>query len=467
MQEQTQNNKAPYPPRINNTTNTMTFHTSNLNHCKVISLLAIVALTTATATATSSHAERSAPIISSLAGRRPFGVQIVHPTGTMTTRKSKSNTIHPSFQEQLFVRGGHSAQTGLSDNETLSNSTQNLNGDSPIFELNILSQEESGESEQSSALISKNTQDCSTIQSQGRVDADVDEREYKRALTQTTITVAAAGLFGIGVMATRGVSSGYEFFAGYLIEQSLSIDNLFVFIMLFDYFKIPMNLQNRVLSWGIGGAILLRGLMIGVGVAALQQFRSVILVFAGILIASSINLLLEKEHNDGDVDGDGGGNIIMKLTKFIFPNTSSELHGEAFFITNEAGKKIATPLFLCLVCVELSDFVFAVDSIPAVLGVSKDPLIVYASNIFAIMALRSLYTVVAKAVSSFHYLKPAVALVLGFVGSKMVGEFFHFDIGTGVSLVVICSLLGGGIGASILENQRREMQKGVVHSVPE
>jgi len=437
----------------------------------MLSLVAIFALTTVR----SSHAERSATIISSLR-RRPFGaaaVQIHHdPTagGTMTSRKSKSNTIHPSFHEQLFVRGGHIAQTGFSDDAILSNSTQNLS--SPSFELNILSQEESRESE-SSALIS-NAPDSSTIQSQGLADADADEEEYKRALTQTIITVAAAGLFGIGVMATRGISSGYEFFAGYLIEQSLSIDNLFVFIMLFDYFKIPINLQNRVLSWGIGGAILLRGLMIGVGVAALQQFRSVILVFAGILIASSINLLLEKEHIDVDGDGNGNGdgdgnaadgNIIMKLTKFIFPNTSSELHGEDFFITNDAGKKIATPLFLCLVCVELSDFVFAVDSIPAVLGVSKDPLIVYASNIFAIMALRSLYTVVAKAVSSFHYLKPAVALVLGFVGSKMVGEFYHFDIGTGVSLVVICSLLGGGIAASILENRKREMQKGVIRVV--
>ena len=216
---------------------------------------------------------------------------------------------------------------------------------------------------------------------------DADDAEYKKALTKTALTVAAAALFGIGVMATKGVSSGYEFFAGYLIEQSLSIDNLFVFIMLFEYFKIPMELQNRVLSWGIGGAIILRGLMIGVGVAALQQFRSVILVFAAILIASSVNLLFEKEHDDSAA----GENIIMKFTKFIFPNTSTELHGEDFFVTNETGKKIATPLFLCLVCVELSDFVFAVDSIPAVLGVSKDPLIVYASNIFAIMVSGDIY----------------------------------------------------------------------------
>jgi integral membrane protein, TerC family len=289
--------------------------------------------------------------------------------------------------------------------------------------------------------------------------------EYQRALTKTILTVSLACLFGAGVMFTRGVSSGYEFFAGYLIEQSLSIDNLFVFLMLFDYFKVPINLQNRVLSWGIGGAILLRGLMIGVGVAALQKFRSVILVFAGILIASSVNLLLEGTQDETHDSAAAGENVIMKLTKFIFPNTSGELHGEDFFVKNDRGQMIATPLLLCLVCVELSDFVFAVDSIPAVLGVSKDPLIVYASNIFAIMALRSLYTVLAKAVSNFHYLKPAVALVLGFVGIKMVGEYYHYEISTGMSLVVICTVLGGGVIASILENRQqlgRNTKKGDV-----
>lgn len=265
-------------------------------------------------------------------------------------------------------------------------------------------------------------------------------------------------------MATRGINSGYEFFAGYLIEQSLSIDNLFVFIMLFEYFKIPNELQNRVLSWGISGAIVLRGLMIGVGVAALQKFKSVILVFAVILLASSANLLMEKESGSGSTNSKDVGkeqrheeNLVMKFTKYLFPNTSSELHGENFFVVDKnSGKRIATPLFLCLIAVELSDFVFAVDSIPAVLGVSKDPLIVYASNIFAIMALRSLYTVVAKAMSSFQYLKPAVALVLGFVGSKMIAEYFHVEIGIGVSLAVICSLLGTGIVASVIESERKQ-----------
>jgi len=287
------------------------------------------------------------------------------------------------------------------------------------------------------------------------------DAQYKQALVKTLITLCCAVLFGIGVMATKGVASGYEFFAGYLIEQSLSIDNLFVFIMLFEYFKIPTTLQNRVLSWGISGAIILRGLMIGVGVAALQKFKSVILVFAVILIASSVNLLLETKHSNED-NTNHEENLVMKVTKALFPHTTSELHGEKFFIVDENKKRIATPLFLCLIAVELSDFVFAVDSIPAVLGVSKDPLIVYASNIFAIMALRSLYTVVAKAITSFQYLKPAVALVLGFVGSKMVAEYFHVEIGTGVSLAVICSLLGAGIIASMVDTEKSQSEDVVI-----
>jgi TerC family integral membrane protein len=314
--------------------------------------------------------------------------------------------------------------------------------------------------------VKKNTTSVQTRSSVILGGDDNGDSEYKRALIKTLLTLFAAATFGITVMMTRGVSSGYEFFAGYLIEQSLSIDNLFVFIMLFEYFKVPTNLQNRVLSWGISGAIILRGLMIGVGVAALQRFQSIILVFASILIASSVNLLLENETHDSSTgtEQQHEENLVMKLTKALFPNTSSELHGEKFFIEvtdNGVTKHMATPLFLCLLAVELSDFVFAVDSIPAVLGVSKDPLIVYASNIFAIMALRSLYTVVAKAVSSFRYLKPAVALVLGFVGAKMIAEYFHIEIGTGASLAVICSLLSTGIVASILNSQEERNENYV------
>lgn len=383
--------------------------------------------------------------------RMSFGrVRVLQPHGILVRQQ------HPQLPRFILLRGG---STNDHDNEatnltlnripTAFNNTQlqQQQQSDPSFEVNILGDQTNHESSSSVTNMIPRPVPC-----QGQEDNDKNDVEYQRALTKTILTVTAACLFGVGIMTTRGVSSGYEFFAGYLIEQSLSIDNLFVFLMLFDYFKVPMELQNRVLSWGIGGAILLRGLMIGVGVAALQKFRSVILVFAGILIASSVNLLLEKGHNEDEHGAEPGENMVMKFTRFLFPHTCTELHGEDFFVQNETGKMIATPLLLCLVCVELSDFVFAVDSIPAVLGVSKDPLIVYASNIFAIMALRSLYTVLAKAVSNFHYLKPAVALVLGFVGIKMVGEYYHYAIGTGLSLVVICTILGGAVAASIWEN---------------
>jgi TerC family integral membrane protein len=251
-------------------------------------------------------------------------------------------------------------------------------------------------------------------------------------------------------MATRGLATGYEFFAGYFVEQTLSIDNLFVFIMLFDYFHVPRELQSRVLSWGVAGAAVLRGLMIAVGVRAIQQFQAVILVFASILLASSFKLLRETEQDKEDNLGD---NIVMKFTRALLP-TSADFHGERFFVRNEMGKRIATPLFLCLVCVELSDFVFAADSITAVLGVSKDPLVVFASNIFAVLTMRSLYTLIAKAVTELRYLKPAVATVSAFVATKMIGEYFHVLIGTGASLGVICSVLGAGITASIWENKQ-------------
>jgi len=286
--------------------------------------------------------------------------------------------------------------------------------------------------------------------------------EYRSALFKTALTVTGAVLFGAILTLTRGKSIGYEFFASYLVEQSLSIDNIFVFIMLFDYFQVPPELQSRVLQWGVIGAVTLRGIMLMVGVTALQRCKSVLLAFAAILLASSVKLLSGNgDHNNTPNLKD---NPIMKVATFLFPNTVHEFHGQDFFILQH-GRRMATPLFLCLVCVELSDFVFAVDSIPAVLGVTQDPMVVYASNIFAILALRSLYTVVATAVSEWKYLQPAVALVLGFVGCKMIGEYFHHHVSTATSLGVIGSLLGGGVALSLWElGGRMERIPGVVEA---
>ncbi|CAM9157818.1 unnamed protein product [Chrysoparadoxa australica] len=273
---------------------------------------------------------------------------------------------------------------------------------------------------------------------------DLDGKGYSTAVRRTLISVGSAGVFGIFTWVIKGKQSGLEFFAGYLVEQSLSVDNLFVFIMLFDYFAVPLQYQSRVLTWGIAGAVIMRGIMIALGVAVIKSFQWIIIIFAGILLVSSAKLLSEVEEH-----GDLADNFVVKISSKMV-GAVDQYDGESFFTTTITGKKVATPLLLCLVCIELSDFVFAVDSIPAVLGVSQDPFVVYSSNIFAIMALRSIYTIIAKAVNQLPYLKPAVALVLGFVGIKMILEFFHYEISTGFSLAVVMLLIFGGVGLSLM-----------------
>mmetsp|Transcript_114880 Transcript_114880/g.263795 ORF Transcript_114880/g.263795 Transcript_114880/m.263795 type:complete len:404 (+) Transcript_114880:354-1565(+) len=266
---------------------------------------------------------------------------------------------------------------------------------------------------------------------------------YKVAIIKTVVAVAAAMLFGVGVWVVKGRQSSLEYYAGYFVEQSLSVDNLFVFIMLFDYFQVPLAHQARVLTWGIVGALAMRAVMIVVGVAAIQRFRTVTLVFAAILFYSGFAMLMESEE-----DEDLENNAIMKISKKLFKSTPKH-DGDKFFTVID-GVKYATPMLMCLICIELSDLIFAVDSIPAVIGVSKDPFIVYTSNLFALAALRQKYVLVAKAVDDLPYLKPAVAMVLTFVGAKMMAEYFHYEIGIGVSLSVVGILLVAGIGASLI-----------------
>ncbi|CAM9139158.1 unnamed protein product [Phaeothamnion confervicola] len=255
-------------------------------------------------------------------------------------------------------------------------------------------------------------------------------------------------IFGIFVLLVKGRQSGMEFYAAYIVEQSLSVDNLFVFLMLFEYFSVPLEFQGRVLTWGIIGAIVMRGIMIAAGVVVVKSFRWIIIVFAGILLASAYKLFTEQDGADHDLSGNG----VVKLAKRLVGAVDS-YDGDRFFAAPDVsgGRRVATPLLLCLVCIELSDFVFAVDSIPAVLGVSQDPFIVYSSNIFAIMGLRSIYTIINRAVQQLPYLKPAVAAVLGFVGTKMLLEFAHIVIGTGLSLAIVVFLLAGGVLLSIFE----------------
>ncbi|CBN74187.1 conserved unknown protein [Ectocarpus siliculosus] len=224
--------------------------------------------------------------------------------------------------------------------------------------------------------------------------------------------------------------------------------------MLFDYFKVPAEFQSRVLNWGIIGAVSMRAIMIVVGVAAIQRFRGVMLVFAGILVVSSFKLLMEGVEEDHADSSALEGNMVLRVANWMMDSTDY-YDGEKFFTLVDGAKK-ATPLLLCLICIEMTDFVFAVDSIPAVLAISQDTFIVYASNVFAICAMRSIYTLVSHAISDLPYLKPAVALVLGFVGGKMFAEFFHYEIGVGTSLTVVCGLLAIGAIASVISNKRRD-----------
>ncbi|EKX34133.1 hypothetical protein GUITHDRAFT_80801, partial [Guillardia theta CCMP2712] len=251
-----------------------------------------------------------------------------------------------------------------------------------------------------------------------------------------------------------GGDKALEYFTGYLLEESLSVDNLFVFLLLFEYFKVPQSQQKKVLSYGIWGAIVMRAGFISAGLVAIQQFRGVLLVFAGLLMYSSFKMLTDAtgKEEEGD-EADISENSIVKFASKLVQSTP-EYDGDRFFTLVDGVKK-ATPLFLVLLCVEFSDVMFAVDSIPAVFGVTEDPLIVLTSNIFAIMSLRALYQVLAQLAKDLKYLETAVGAVLGFVGLKLVGEYFGFELPEQASLSVVIGLLGTGVGASIYEKRQK------------
>mmetsp|Transcript_11201 Transcript_11201/g.17322 ORF Transcript_11201/g.17322 Transcript_11201/m.17322 type:complete len:385 (+) Transcript_11201:131-1285(+) len=292
-----------------------------------------------------------------------------------------------------------------------------------------------------------------TEQSARVLMADSTNSIYRRAIKQTMIWVALAGIFGFGLWTFVDSATAEEFYAGYLVEQSLSVDNLFVFLLLFDFFKVPLQYQDKVLNWGIYGAVVMRATMITLGAIAIETCRPILLVFAGILVYSSFKILFEGDEEEEE---DMSENAIVKFSKRLIDSTDE--FDESNFFTIVDGARKATPLFLCMIAIEISDVVFAVDSIPAVFGVTENPLVVFTSNMFAIMGLRSLYTILSKAASDLVYLEPAVAVVLGFIGAKMIGEFFGYEIPTQVALTVVATLLSSGIGASILERRRKEEQ---------
>jgi len=273
-----------------------------------------------------------------------------------------------------------------------------------------------------------------------------ETKVYEKAISRTLISVAFSTLVGVVIFYMMGGRSAEEFFTAYVVELSLSVDNLFVFLILFDFFQVPLRNQNRVLNYGILGSVVMRAIMIGLGSAMLERFKGVLLIFAGVLIYSSVIALLPS--GDDEEEEDMTENAIVKFSQSLFPTT--EFFDKENFFTLVDGIKMATPLLICLIAIELSDVVFAVDSIPAVFGVTNDPFIVFTSNMCAILGLRSLYTILSKAASELIYLENSVALVLGFIGFKMIAEFMGYCISMNLSLIVVLSLLGCGIGLSLL-----------------
>ncbi|MBI4717200.1 MAG: TerC family protein [Planctomycetes bacterium] len=242
-----------------------------------------------------------------------------------------------------------------------------------------------------------------------------------------------------------GKTAALEFLAGYLVEESLSLDNIFVIALIFAYFRVPPQFQHRTLFWGIVGALIMRGAMIGAGTALISRFEWVIYVFGVLLIVTAVKLLLA-----GDEQVDPERNPLVRLARRFYP-VSKEFEGEKFF-TRVDGRPAVTPLFLVLLVVESTDVLFAVDSIPAIFAITRDPFLVFTSNVFAILGLRSLYFALAGMMDKFRYLKISLVFVLAFVGVKMLLSH-HYPIPILVSLAIIAGILSVGVLASVVRAQ--------------
>ena len=284
---------------------------------------------------------------------------------------------------------------------------------------------------------------------------------YKESLTTFGYLVAATLAFDAGVFAFKGPEAAFDFLTAYFVEDSLSVDNLFVFLLLFRYFKVPPQLVDICLNYGITGSIVLRGIFIFAGLAAVGLFSPILLGFSVFLLASSYTMLAGGEEEEED---DEPPELVTDLLAKL-PITGT-FEGEKFFVETPTGTQ-ATQLTGTLVCIALCDVLFAVDSIPAVLGVTSDPFVVYTSNIAAVVGLRSLYQLLSIAVSDLVYLEKAVAIVLGFVGVKLGAEVLGVEVSSALSLGVIVATLGGGVGLSLLaaEEEKAAYDPGSAQSM--
>jgi tellurite resistance protein TerC len=273
---------------------------------------------------------------------------------------------------------------------------------------------------------------------------DAHEVRVREAATWSALWIALAVLFGAGVYRFMGREAGLEYFAGYLIEKALSVDNIFVFVLIFSAFRVPSRYQHRVLFWGILGALLMRGGIIAAGAYLIEQFHWVIYVFGAFLVFTGIRMATHSEH---DVDLESS--LAIRLIRRVVP-LASAYHGQQFFVreqVSQGSRLAATPLFVVLVLVETTDLIFAVDSIPAIFAVTQEPFIVYSSNVFAILGLRALYFLLADVIHRLHYLKTGLSVVLVFVGLKMLAADLY-KVPIGVSLGFIVLVLGVATAAS-------------------
>lgn len=290
-----------------------------------------------------------------------------------------------------------------------------------------------------------------------RKDRDISITE---SLAMSGFYIAIGLIFGLWIAYQMGAQSAVEYVTGYLVEKSLSLDNIFVMSLVFAFFAVPPRLQHRVLFWGILGVIFLRGIMIALGAELISEFSWVLYLFAGFLIVTGIKMLISLDDSDPDI----GQNPLLRLMRRHFRVTET-FHGRHFFVrlADKTGVRQIwiTPLFLALVCIECVDLVFAVDSVPAVFTITRDPYLIYTSNIFAILGLRALYFALAAVIHRFYYLKYALAFVLIFIGSKvfitpMLGleKFPPF-----ISLGVTAALLIGGVVYSIYHTKPTEQKE--------
>ena len=277
------------------------------------------------------------------------------------------------------------------------------------------------------------------------------EVKLKEAILWSAFWITLALLFNLVIYMWDGHEQGVTFLTGYIIEKSLSVDNLFVFLLIFTYFKVPKKYQHKILFWGVLGAIIMRAIFIFSGIALIQRFSVMVYIFGAFLIFTGIKMGFEDEKKI-----EPEKNIVLRIFRKVFPTTRD--YRESKFFVRENNKYYATPMLVVLLVVESFDVVFAVDSVPAVLAVTRDSFIVFTSNIFAVLGLRALYFALAQVVDKFSYLQIALSVILTFVGVKMVISHFY-EIHTGMSLLVIVSVLIVAIIASVIKNKKEAKLK--------